>query len=428
MKGGIRQFLQLDVNRFSFFMNNLNKSECIYNNYMLGTFLIKLSIPKNIQSPFSYSRNMSYHKNKNKEVHQVMLKLGFNDDINEINREIKTHEIISYGTMRFFNPLCPTLIDSHSYNLQKSNPTALTITNKIINKLVKDKEEISFKIKDKMKKSKYMYYTLMEYIKGETLTNYTTYATFNLVGKDRYVINLQRYLSIELAMIGYQQADIQESNYMIFEHSTGHINTNTRKLIGGENSPRTSKPSRSLKINSVWRTVDSDEAREMIEIENMKKEELNERKRIETFLKHAKKTKRNKEINIVVIDLNSVTPYHKDVIIDWSIDSIKSNYFKINSLLKGGTTFTDRDAEVIQQIKKNITFSQNILEKQGYIFLSEHLPPNQMIKNVYDNYYNSFIAGLKLLGDTRIPRSITSPNRRSNTESPRSLLSFTKFD
>ena len=48
---------------FSFFMEKLVKVDIIYMNRHLGSFLMKLSIPNSVVSPFIYSRNMSYHKN-----------------------------------------------------------------------------------------------------------------------------------------------------------------------------------------------------------------------------------------------------------------------------------------------------------------------------------------------------------------------------
>jgi hypothetical protein len=347
---------------------------------------------------------MSYHSNKYKPINKMLLKMAFDDNIHDINKDIESHKIISEGTMRFFNPLCPTLLEDNVYNLKITNRMLKSriIINTIYKKLTfkdksVDKNFFMLKCNEKLTQKNFMFYTFMEYIKGETLNKYTQNIFFHLTGKDRYVINLQRYLAIELAMIGYTQNDNQESNYMIYDHSARH--TNTRRIAGGNGSSKTRRISsgNSSPSTNVFRDVESEEARE-----NVRKH----------FVKHGKKSSRQKELSIVVIDLNGVIPYTNDIIIDWSIDSIKSNYFSVQSLFKGATTFTERDAEVIQNIKKNITIKEIEAERGKYIYKMEWLDNPKSIE-VYKKYYESFLAGRRLL-DTRDVISlehISSPHR-----------------
>ena len=106
---------------FSFFMEKLVKVDIIYMNRHLGSFLMKLSIPNSVVSPFIYSRNMSYHKNINKGVHTMLFKVGFETSDKSIRSEIETHRDISAGTIRFFDTLCPTLIDDDILDLKKAS-------------------------------------------------------------------------------------------------------------------------------------------------------------------------------------------------------------------------------------------------------------------------------------------------------------------
>ena len=69
-------------------MEKLVKVDIIYMNRHLGSFLMKLSIPNSVVSPFIYSRNMSYHKNINKGVHTMFFKVGFETSDKSIRSEI----------------------------------------------------------------------------------------------------------------------------------------------------------------------------------------------------------------------------------------------------------------------------------------------------------------------------------------------------
>lgn len=417
---------------FSFFMEKLEKVDIIYVNRHLGTFLMKLSIPKTVTSPFIYSRNMSYHKNINKGVHTMLFKVGFETSDKSIRSEIETHRDISAGTIRFFDTLCPTLIDDDILDLKKASPHQRArniiqiLTNKLNKTNPKNEEFLSRTRVMIQRKDAYMYYTFMEYIKGETLVRSMRNATFQLVGKERYILNLQRYLAMELAMIGYEQKDNQESNYMIYEHSGQIIKTRKMRngsMKGGINTPPSLLPMRS---------VDSAEAKEEYQLEQnrqgMLQEEVIQRQRMADFVRYGKKSRRKKEINIVVVDLSGVGKVRNKVSIDWSLEAIRENYRLIDTLFKGGVPFTEDDAEMIQHIKKLVTVRHNALEQKGDIYPLEAVPQTEHIIRIYNQYYQSFQAGLALFSDEadtiiRHSRTLSSPHRRSRSSSPRSLIS-----
>jgi len=424
----MRQIANVENNFFSFFMEKLEKVDIIYVNRHLGTFLMKLTIPKTVISPFIYSRNMSYHKNINKGVHTMLLKVGFEISDKSIRSEIETHRDISAGTIRFFDTLCPTLIDDDILVLKKtsSHQTAINIIQILTNKLNKTNqknEEFLSKTREMIqRKDTFMYYTFMEYIKGETLVRSMQNALFHLVGKERYILNLQRYLAMELAMIGYEQKDNQESNYMIYEHS-GQI-IKTRKMRGGINTP--SSP------HIPMRSVYSTEAKEAFELgqnrQGMMQEEITQRKRMSDYVRYGKKSRRKKEINIVVVDLSGVGKVRNKVSINWSLEAIRENYRLIDTLFKGGVPFTEDDAKIIQHIKKMVTIRHNALEQKNDIYPLEAVPQIENIIRIYNQYYESFQAGLALFSDEsdtiiRPSRSLSSPHRRSRSSSQRSLIS-----
>jgi len=421
----MRQIANVENNKnettsfFSFFMEKLEKVDIIYVNRHLGTFLMKLTIPKTVISPFIYSRNMSYHKNINKGVHTMLLKVGFEISDKSIRSEIETHRDISAGTIRFFDTLCPTLIDDDILDLKKtsSHQRAINIIQILTNKLNKTNqknEEFLSKTREMIqRKDTYMYYTFMEYVKGETLVRSMQNALFHLVGKERYILNLQRYLAMELAMIGYEQKDNQESNYMIYEHS-GQI-IKTRKMRGGINTPSSH--------HLPMRSVDSVEAKENYELD-----QITQRQRMFDYVKYGKKGRRKKEINIVVVDLSGVGKVRNKVSINWSLESIRENYRLIDTLFKGGVPFTEDDAKIIQHIKKLVTIRHNALEQKNDIYPLEAVPQIEHIIRIYNQYYESFQAGLALFSDEsdtiiRSTRSLSSPHRRSRSSSQRSLIS-----
>ena len=428
---------------FSFFMEKLVKVDIIYMNRHLGSFLMKLSIPNSVVSPFIYSRNMSYHKNINKGVHTMLFKVGFETSDKSIRSEIETHRDISAGTIRFFDTLCPTLIDDDILDLKKasSHQRARNIIQILTNKLNKTNpknEEFLSRTRGMIeRKDTYMYYTFMEYIKGETLVRSMQNATFYLVGKERYILNLQRYLAMELAMIGYEQKDNQESNYMIYEHSGQIIKTRKIRnggMKGGINTlldiplSNSSSSSDLLPMRSVYST----EAKEAFKLgqnrQGMMQEEITQRQRMTDYVRYGKKSRRKKEINIVVVDLSGVGKVRNKVSINWSLEAIRENYRLIDTLFKGGVSFTEDDAEMIQHIKKLVTIRHNVLEQKGDIYPLEAIPQTEHVIRIYNQYYQSFQAGLALFSDeadTMIQHSrlLSSPHRRSRSSSPRTLIS-----
>lgn len=418
---------------FSFFMEKLVKVDIIYMNRHLGSFLMKLSIPNSVVSPFIYSRNMSYHKNINKGVHTMLFKVGFETSDKSIRSEIETHRDISAGTIRFFDTLCPTLIDDDILDLKKasSHQRARNIIQILTNKLNKTNpknEEFLSRTRGMIeRKDTYMYYTFMEYIKGETLVRSMQNATFHLVGKERYILNLQRYLAMELAMIGYEQKDNQESNYMIYEHS-GQIIKTRKMRNGGGMKGGINTSSDILPMRSVYST----EAKEAFKLgqnrQGMMQEEITQRQRMTDYVRYGKKSRRKKEINIVVVDLSGVGKVRNKVSINWSLEAIRENYRLIDTLFKGGVSFTEDDAEMIQHIKKLVTIRHNVLEQKGDIYPLEAIPQTEEVIRIYNQYYQSFQAGLALFSDEadimiQHSRSLSSPHRRSRSSSPRSLIS-----
>jgi hypothetical protein len=405
-----------DSDVISYFLKNMNKITFIYKNRHLGTTLFKISIPNNISSPLEYTRDIAYHANP-KKIKHILLKIIFNDKRNDnehsLQQEIDTHNIITYGTFRFWEPLCPVILEHYIYNTQTDGK----IINRFLSKLMRPNiSEHIHRIIETLKTKNFVCFSFMEYIDGFTINQdiYDSGTLYKQVNepryrKGRYLVNVYRYILLELALVGYIQEDAQQSNFMYYKYSGKKVHQTKKSLtpVSPTNlrSPRSPRSPRGSRL-SFFRNVSSGEAKRMLNI----------------------KSTRKVDYGGITIDLQMVKPFHRGLKIDWSLEEIKNNLNKIPSNLFHDAT--SEDIIQIQEIKKMKVLKQLILEERGEIIpydAIKNLPFSKIVNNniklVYEKYELSFQEGLKLLGplNNNSVHSYSSRHIRSDTNSRRKL-------
>ena len=397
---------KLSEDVISYFLKHMNKITFVYKNRHLGTTLFKISIPNNIPSPLEFTRDLAYHTNP-KKIKHILLKIIFNDKRNDnehsLQQEIDTHNIITYGTLKFWEPLCPTILEYFIYNTQTDGK----IINGFLSKLMKPNvSEHIHRIAETLKDKKFVCFSFMEYIDGFTISNdiYDSGTLYRQVNepryrKGRYLVNVYRYILLELALVGYIQEDAQNSNFMYYKYSGKKVHQTKKSLTPRTLTPRSPRSPRSPRDN-FFRDVSSAEAKRLLNI----------------------KSTRKVDYGGITIDLQMVKPFHRGLKIDWSLEEIRNNLNKITSNL-----FRDASPEdiiQIQEIKKMKVLKQILLEERGetvpYAAL-ESLPFSKSIQNsiktVYEKYDLSFQEGLKILGSLNNDSAYSYSSRHIRSDS-----------
>ena len=80
---------------------------------------------------------------------------------------------------------------------------------------------------------KFLSFSVMEYINGERLSTALESVFYNLTPEQNKILNLHRYIILELAYIGYIQQDLQETNFLIYPEKIGLVSGEILQEIMG---------------------------------------------------------------------------------------------------------------------------------------------------------------------------------------------------